>query len=274
MSALRLIHDNAADRATIVASSTAGSLGVQYLKTDRKAEVHRSVGTSVTYTLTWLEPEAIGGVGLPATNLTNMGEARIEAFDADDNMLADTGWRFAAPGLDMESWDWEGDELNGNAFPDGYMAKSALWLPQVVAASKLVISLRDDYIEAGYIDCARIVAGNYWQPTYNAAYGAQTAIVDTTSASRTDAGDVVTDRGTKHDTMTLDLSVLLPPDRARMQKLMRSNGASRPVFISAVSTSGDPLMVQDWIIYGRRQNSALTYASYGIHSNQLQIEGW
>lgn len=272
MSALRLIYDNAADRATIAASSTAGSLGVKYLKTDRKAEVHRSIGTEVDFTLTWPGLETLGGVGLPAVNLTNTSEARALAY-AGTELVADTGWRWAAPGLDAEAWDWDG-ELNGNAFPDGFHAKTTLWFSEQVAADKLVIQLRDPDNAAGYIDCARIVTGGYWQPAYNAGYGAQTAIVDTTSATRTDAGDLVTDRGTKNDTMTLDLSVLLPPDRARMQKLMRSNGASRPVFISAVATDGDPLMVQDWTVYGLRQNSSLTFASFGIHSNQLTIEGW
>lgn len=273
MSALRLIYDNAADRATIVASSTAGTLAVQNLKTDRKGEVHRSIGKAVTYTLTWPTPETVGGVGLPAVNLTNMGEVRVRAYDDADELLGDSGWLWAAQGLDMDSWDWDG-ELNGNAFPEGYMAKTAVWLPEQVPASKLVIDLRDDYIEAGYIDCARIVAGGYWQPTYGAAQGAQTAIVDSTAASRNDAGDLVTDMGTKHDTMTLDLSVLLAPDRARMQKLMRSNGASRPVFISAVPTNGDPVLVQDWTIYGLRQNSAMTWAANAFQSNQLVIEGW
>lgn len=272
MSALRLIYDNAADRATIAASSTAGALGVQYLKTDRKGEVHRSVGPAVDFTLTWPSMETIGGVGLPAANLTNTSEVRALAYEGDA-LLADTGWQWAAPGLDMEAWDWEG-ELNGNAFPDGFHAKSALWFPVQLAADKLVIQLRDPDNPAGYIDCARIVAGGYWQPTYGAAQGAQTAVIDTTSASRSDAGDLVTNRGTKNDTMTLDLSVLLPPDRARMQKLMRSNGASRPVFISAVPTNGDPTLVQDWTIYGLRQNSGMTWAASTFHSNQLTIEGW
>lgn len=272
MSALRVIYDNAADRATIVASSTAGALGVQYLKTDRKGEVHRSVGTSVDFTLTWPALEVLGGVGLPAVNFTNTSEARALAYVGDD-LVADTGWRWAAPGLDAEAWDWEG-ELNGNAFPDGFHAKTALWLPEQVAADKLVIQLRDPDNPAGYIDCARIVAGSYWQPTYGAAQGAQVDVPEVVTASRSDAGDLVTDRGFKYDRMTLDLSVLIPPDRARMQKLMRSNGASRPVLVSGVPTNGDPVLVQDWLIYGLRQNSPLAWAANTFHSNQLVIEGW
>lgn len=270
MSYLRLIHDNAADRATIVASSTTGALGVQYLKTDRKGEVHRSVGTSVAYDLTWLTPQTIGGVALPAVNLTNMGEIRATAFNGAD-LLGDTGWTWAAPGLDTSDWDWEG-ELNGNAFPPGFLAKTAVWFREQLPVTRLVIELRDTYIQAGYIDCARIVAGRYWQPTFNAEKGAQNNVVESFVTARSDAGDEVVDRGTQHDTMQLNLSVLLPQERAFMQRLMRTNGSARRIFISAVEGSGDTQLKQDWLIYGRPQIAPISFGD--VHSTQMTIEGW
>ena len=64
---LRLIHDNAADRATsIAASTTSGALVAAYLQNDFKGQVHRSTGTSVTYTLTWTAGETVGAVALVA----------------------------------------------------------------------------------------------------------------------------------------------------------------------------------------------------------------
>ena len=54
MSNLRLIYDNATDRATsISASTTSGALVAANLQNDFKGQVHRSTGTSVSYTLTW-----------------------------------------------------------------------------------------------------------------------------------------------------------------------------------------------------------------------------
>ena len=45
---LRLIHDNAADRATsLAASTTSGALVAANLQNDFKGQVHRSTGTSV-----------------------------------------------------------------------------------------------------------------------------------------------------------------------------------------------------------------------------------
>ncbi|WP_225784261.1 hypothetical protein [Xenophilus sp. Marseille-Q4582] len=273
MSNLRLIHDNAADRATIVASSTAGSLGVQYLKTDRKGEVHRSVGTSVTYTLTWPTAVSIGGVGLPATNLTSAGTVRVRGYDADDNLVADSGVKPAAPGPNLGAWPWIGP-LGGNAFAYGGATKSALWFLPQIGVRKLVLDLADPSNPAGYIDCARIVAGSYWEAQYNAAYGSTVAVVDTTTVTRADSGDAVPDLGTQHDAMTLDLSVLRPDDRARVMQILRGNGVGRPVFLCVVPSNGDPLLVQDWTMYGRLSNTSLTFASYNLHTAQLQIEGW
>ena len=46
MSNLRLIYDNATDRATsISASTTSGALVAAYMQTDMKGQVHRSTGT-------------------------------------------------------------------------------------------------------------------------------------------------------------------------------------------------------------------------------------
>ena len=60
---LRLIHDNAADRATsLAASTTSGALVAAYMQNDFKGQVHRSTGTSVSYTLTWTAGETVGGV--------------------------------------------------------------------------------------------------------------------------------------------------------------------------------------------------------------------
>ena len=47
---VRIIYDNAADRATITASSTAGVLVASNMQDDRKSVVWRSTSTSATIT--------------------------------------------------------------------------------------------------------------------------------------------------------------------------------------------------------------------------------
>jgi hypothetical protein len=64
MSNLRIIADNAANRATLSASSTSGALVVTNLQTDRKSDVYRATGTTVRISATWATPELIQGIAM------------------------------------------------------------------------------------------------------------------------------------------------------------------------------------------------------------------
>lgn len=55
MGNLRIIYDNAADRAVLTASSQAGALGPTNLQRERKSAVLRSVGTALTIVAIWNE---------------------------------------------------------------------------------------------------------------------------------------------------------------------------------------------------------------------------
>lgn len=272
---LRLIHDNAADRATVAASTTAGSLSAANLLTDLKGQVHRSTGTSVTYTLSWSAFETVAGVALPACNLTADATIRVRGYDAavGGALVVDSGVQYACPGRPLGLWDWT-LPLNSNAFAFGGAAKAVCWLDDHYAVKRLVIDLVDAGNAAGYIDCARIVAGAYWSPQYNASYGATTSVDDGSKNSRNDAGDLMTDRSALSETMKLDLGLMPPADRARMNQIMRGSGTARPVFVSLMPGSSDPLLEQDAMIYGKRQNAPMAFSSYNSFSHNLTIESW
>lgn len=281
MANLRLIYDNAADRATIVASSTAGALVAGNLKTDYKAEVHRSTGTSVTHTLTWANFENVGGVFYPACNLGPSATIRVRAYDATSGgtLLADTGTVYACPGLNLELWDWS-DHLNApravdaNAFAYGGASKAGTWLAETVAAKRVVVDLSDPENEAGYIDCGRIVAGGWWSPTWNPPYGAKLGLVDTSKLSRMDSGDLATDRGTRHETSTMQLQYMPEIDRARFLRILRGNGLSRLVLLSLFPGSDEPTLEQDNLIYGSLQDSGATIDFFNAYTGSITIEGW
>lgn len=74
---LRIIADNAADRATLTASSTAGALVVSNLQTDKKSDVWRAGGTTARLTLAWAVAEAIAGIALPFCNLSPTDTMRV-----------------------------------------------------------------------------------------------------------------------------------------------------------------------------------------------------
>lgn len=275
MANLRIIHDNAADRGTLLASTTAGSLAAANMLNDMKGQVHRSLGTSVTYTLTWPAGESIGAVALPATNLSASATNRVRLYSdaAGSALLADSGVQYACPGLNLGLWDWS-LPLNANAFVFGGLSKSAVFFENQQFARRCVIDLADAGNAAGYIDCARLVAGAYWSPQYNASYGVQVSPVDASTSSRTDAGDLMTDRLAQHDTLSLTLERMPESDRARLMMMFRNVGTARNLFLSLLPLDASSVAEQDAMIYGKRSNSAMTFDFYNAFSNKLDLEGW
>lgn len=275
MNNLRIIHDNAADRATVSASTTAGTLVAANMRTDLKGEFHRSTGNSVTYTLAWPSFETVGGVAMPACNLTADATIRVRGYDATAGgaLVVDSGVQYACPGQVLGLWDWTGP-LNGNAFAYGGVAKAVCWLDDHYAVKRLMIDIEDAGNQAGYIDCARLVVGAYWSPEYNAEYGATNSIDDASKNSRNDAGDLLTDRAALSETLKIDLKMMPPADRARVNQIMRSSGTARPIFLALMPSAADPLIEQDTMIYGKRQNAGLSFDFLNAHSTTITIEGW
>ena len=83
MSQLKILTDNAADRATITVPSTAAGLGADRLKTDIKGEVCRVLSSGATITLAWPTAETIGAVVIPASNLGPSSTIRVRAHQLD-----------------------------------------------------------------------------------------------------------------------------------------------------------------------------------------------
>ena len=275
MSDLRIIHKNAANDATLTANTTAGNLLAKNMQNDRKGFFHRSTGLVVQYMLGWDSLRTVGGVGFPAINVTTDSTVRVWCYDAlvGGNLTLDTGVQWLAPGASLGTWDWTMD-LNESPSAPGAMVKGACWFADHVVARRMVIEVADLTNPSGAIDCGRLVVGGYWQPDNSADYGVVNTITDSSKNSRTGAGDLPSDRATKNDSLKLDLSVMSPRDRARMHFIMNQNGTSVPLFVSLVANSDDSLLERDSMIYGKRQNSPVAFASYNMHSTSITIEGW
>lgn len=270
---LRLIYSNEADSATITASTTAGSLVASNMQNDYKGKVHRSTGTSVTYTCTWASAKSIGGVALPATNLTGSSTIRVRLYSTGGTVLiADSGTLYACPGSSIELWNWN-MPLNANAFIFGGASKTAVWFESHYSADKIVIDLVDSTNSAGYIDCSRIVAGAYWEPTYNISNGLNVSVSDTSETNRNDSGDLLSVRGSIYDYLEFDFDVLLETDKTNLMQILRKVGTSKNILIS-VFPSANSIMEQTHIIYGKRNNNSISTKLYGIYSHSMQIEGW
>lgn len=273
---LRVIHRNDADQATsLTASTTSGSLAAAYMQTDLKGQAHRSTGTSVTYTLTWTGGVTLGAVALPATNLTSAATLRVRLYSDTGctALLQDSGTITACPGLAAGPWTWTAT-FNANAFAYGHLSKAVAWFETQQAGVKgMKIDLADATNPAGYIDCARIVAGPWWQPTWGAEYGCTTLVVDNSTNTRTDAGDLLSDRAPMHQELTLNLPLLSEAERSQLMQILRANGVWKPVFVSLMPRAGTAAE-QDHMIYGKRKNSPMSLPYFDRFSHALELESW
>lgn len=122
MSNLRIIADNAADRATLAASDTAGALAVTNLQNDRKGQPWRATSTAARLGATWTTSELIGGMFLPFCNLspTATMRARVSNEPVETNLMA---WSENMSSGAHNNVDAQRDQL---AAPDGSMTMDKL----------------------------------------------------------------------------------------------------------------------------------------------------
>lgn len=274
MANLRIIYDNAADRAALTASSQAGTLSALNLQREGKHDVLRSIGLEQTITATWPTPEIIGCAALPFCNLTSTATIRVRGYVEPGDAVPDfdTGTVSACEYAGLGMWNWGALPLGVNAYSYGGGTYARCWLP-MVSVKKLVIELADPDNPAGYIEAARLVAGPYWSPEQNASYGAGVTSVDTSTQYRNGAGGQTVGRGAIYRKLSLALEHMTPLDRAELWRIVRGNGLSRPLLVSLYPESDDGELEQAHQVYGRiASNSAITTPYYQAYATNIDIE--
>ncbi len=275
MANLRIIYDNAIDRSTIVASSTAGSLIASNIKNDKKSKIWRSTSTSATLTVTWSSSEIISGVALPFCNLTATATLRIRGYtEAGDSVpVVDTGAINPVLVQPLGSWDWGAVPLGVNAYSYSGGTYGIKWLDNYYSIKKLVLDIVDTANTSGYIECSKIVAGSAWSPIYNTGFGMNSTNVDTSVRNRSEAGDLITTRNPRYKSLSFDLSWMQTIDRQRFNEIMGGNGLSRSMFISLFPEDLDVEKEQTYQIYGKLSSiSGISHQMHTIYSGRVDIE--
>lgn len=283
MNNLRIIHDNAADLATLTAASQAAALGPANLQVDRKSAVLRAAGTTQTITATWSTQEAIACVALVNTNMTSSARMRVRGYAraGDAVPVLDTGEVFPCPPAPLGRFTWGAQPLGWNGYQWGGVNTWArgggmdgvAWFP-VVRVAQLVIDISSPYSDGGYLEISRLVAGNYWSPEHNAEYGARVLLQDTGENYRTSAGDLRAAQGVASEKISIDLAHLTSADRAQLMRILRESGTRRSMLFSLFPEHADVLLEQDHMIYGRISNlEAVATPYYDTYAAPLQIEG-
>ena len=280
---LRIIYDNAADRAVLTASSQAGALGPANLQRDSKNAVLRSASTLQQITATWPIAETLSCVALTPTNLTSGAFIRVRVWSTPGAGVPvfDSGFNYAcAPAplgtfplgvlpLGHNAYQWGGV----NTWARGGGAAAVLWFPRV-RGRQMLIDIVDAQNPQAYVEAGRLIVGDYWDPEYNADYGAALQVQDSSERYRTGAGSLKTQRGTVSSKLSLQLSHLGAADRARFMRILRENGAARPLLVSLFPEHADPLLEQDHMVYGLPTNlGAVSTPYYETYAVPLEIEG-
>lgn len=289
---MRIISTNLTDTATVTASNQASGFSIDNVKTDYKSTFHRSGGATpliVTYTLSWATDQTVGGISLPCTNLSAAATIRVQLFSDTAGTVAittpstgDTGATLIAACTSSPIASLTTSTPTGSLFQLGVLSKTSVWYPTNFTNVRCVkITLSDTAANtAGFIDCARIVCGSYWQPTYNASRdGLDLTITDTSANSRTDGGDLVSDRGFIYDELQLNLSLLSDTDRDNLLRIIRTAGINRNILVSVFpenfsTTTRNNITEQQYTVYGKRANSQFNYIIQGYGSSTMQITGW
>jgi hypothetical protein len=269
---LRIIYDNKADAATIVASTT-GSGSVDNLKNTQKTSVHRSGGPTVTYTLTWSTAQSINCVALPATNLQASDTIKLELYTeaADATAVYETADLKACTGRVTALY-------NKTTLPTyvdfgfGGATKTSVWLTTTYQVKKLIITLTSTSVAA--IDCSRLICGTYWESSRQVNNGIQLGYEDLSEITTTRSGNTYEDRKPISETMQFDLEYISDLDRQQLQKIMRSWGSSALMYFCVFPDNTNPEVTQSYSIYGRSNSNSIQYQFHKYYNTNLDIKGW
>ena len=272
MANLRILYNNVADQATITASTTASGFAASNLQNAQKTSVHRSTGTTVTYTVTWTSDQTINGIALPATNLTGNDTIQVTLYNSSAAVLATSGSTTAC--LSRSTLLQSGATTTDyTQFSFGGATKTSVWFTTLYTTVRsLTIALTSNTVSQ--IDCARIVCGQYWEPTRQVDKGIELGFTDQSEVITTRSGNTYVDRKPITENMNFQLQYLGEADRQQFMKIMRSWGSTGLVYVCVFSDNTNPELTQAYSIYGRLQANALQYQFFNYYSSSVQLNSW
>lgn len=245
--------------------------------------------TKANLILTFSSLQAVKLVALPFTNLTTSCIIRVRGYSgvacstqlltdnpvvtAGTSTIFDTGYIPAVPYSLSGNWSWGYTSIGVNTFAYGGGTYARVWNSAANPnCTSLSIEIHDNTSDK-YIECSRLVVGDYWTPQYNTQYGLSTTMSDTSVNQRTEAGDLITNRGTKYNKVNFNMGYLSYTDRDNLLSIMRGAGISKPLFVSLFPQDSDTGKERAHQIYGKLTGiNEVQHYSLGFYSNTLEIE--
>lgn len=265
------LNQSVTSQGPIPITATATATPSANLQKDAKSLIWRSAGTSATLTVAFGSAKTVRGVVLPFTNLTATATINVTVVGGSGYT---TGAVLACPYKQADSWDSSYLPQGANSYAYGAGAYARVWFPTAQSCTGLTIVITDTNNTAGYVEASRLVIGDYWSPTYNTSFGLMAAPKSLSTNSRTESGDLVTNRGIQYNTMSFDLTWLNPADRLIFTKIIKSNGINKGLLISLFPDAAEDYdKEQTFQIYGKlTQVPDLTHPMYTMYSSKVDIE--
>jgi len=272
MNNMRVVYDNALERAQLSASSEASpQMAAAKLRIDDKDTLWRAAGKTAALTLTWPAAEVLSCCALAFCNFSPTATIRVRGYSdaAGTAQVLDTGVQPACPAPAVRLRGWAAAQA-ASAYAYGGGALARIWFPEV-AVQRIVVDVADPGSLQGYLEAACLIVGRYFSARYNASDASMTS-VDTTELYRKASGAQGADPGFTYRRLSIDLSRVSPADRGSVVSLLR-NSRGCPVLISVFPGSQDFELERDNMIYGRRTKDSDISTQYGLnYSTTLEIE--
>ncbi len=170
---VRFVYNNAADRATITASTTSGTLVAANLQADERAAVWRSTAnTSQTLLLEWDAAENISAVCMAWTNLTALATVQVKGFTVPADYPGSPVFTESFTpdsALALGEFVFGVDPLVESGAQRARVASQVqCWLSATFSVRKLLITIADTTNILAYIEASRLVTGSYITSVRNA----------------------------------------------------------------------------------------------------------
>jgi hypothetical protein len=298
---LRILYQNKADTATVTVSSTASStMTAANLINDLKGVVWRSGQTATTTSNTRAHikvvfPEATtmgcivlaysnlkagatvditGYTGTPPTFSGTVNAPTITYSSTVTNLEFDTGPIEVSKPAPLGYFEWGYSPLGimGNDLGKHY---AVAWIPLAlrVPVTSIVIEVTNSDNIDRYIQTSRLIIGDYWSPKYNTSFGLTAGVKDLSTAERSEAGDLITVNGSSYTTLSFDLKYLDIKDRNEYNRVIKTAGMKKPIFVSLFPEDQDPSKEQMHQIYGKHSNLfGINHPIFDMYATQVEIE--
>jgi hypothetical protein len=259
-------------RLTFTANATSAQNLVLVLQDAAGTASYLGVVSNGVYSWGWqLEVGAISSYYPTTTTTATRPQGYIDSWQT---YASDTGFVNICPGEALVPDGWSAAQAaSAYAYGGGMCAR--LWTDQ---SQPLATGLAFDIVDSGnlqgYIEAVRLVVGTYYETAINPDYGSGAEAVDRSKSEYSEAGDLITEPGTRSTKLTLDMSQLGAADRAYLWKVLRTSGTSRPVFVSVFPDAVDGQLEQMHQIYGQLVTTpSMKTPFFNLATATLDIQG-